>query len=126
MVTEQLWLLLSSSVALLASLLGLWLLLVTNKQRTELRALRQQIAGSTKGSPAVVSSGGDSFSAQLDAVERRQAPLLGGAHSPAEKYSYVASLADKGMNAVQIADALQMAPAEVEQLLRLSSLKQGG
>ena len=71
----------------------------------------------------------ESFSARLNAVERQKqtapaAPLPSTPRNPAEKYGYVSSLASQGMNAAQIADALQMAPAEVDQLLRLANLKQ--
>ena len=57
--------------------------------------------------------------------QRHQAPKVTVARNPVEKYGYAASMAKQGMTAVQIAAALQMAPAEVEQLLRLASLKQG-
>ncbi len=140
MATTQLCLLLVGALALSALLLGLWLLWVSKKQRQELSSLRRQFAelGKVSSTPLSRDGGaadlksaagtvgtGESFSAQLDSVERRQAPSLAVPRNPAEKYGYVASLADQGMNAVQIADALQMAPAEVEQLLRLANLKQG-
>ena len=43
--------------------------------------------------------------------------------SSAEKYRYVASLTAQGVSAAGIASALQLAPAEVEQLMKLSRLK---
>lgn len=148
MATEQLILLLIGSLALLSLLLGLWLLLVSNEQRKELRRLRQLLSGDGEEIVEPINSSGrtsavkpvdspmfrevrDSFSARLNEVERerRQAPPAAHApvtpRNPAEKYSYVASLASQGMTVAQIADALQMAPAEVDQLLRLASLKQG-
>ena len=142
MATEQLLLLLVGSLALLSLLLGLWLLLVTNDQRKELRDLRRQLAGGDVEPAEPLNSSGrvgavkpvdspmyrevrESFSARLDAVERQKASPLALPRNPSEKYSYVASLANQGMDAVQIADALQMAPAEVDQLLRLANLKQG-
>ena len=118
MVTGQLLLLFIGSIALLALLLGLWQLRSSRKMLRELRDLRQELeeieAKSTQQ---------PSFSNSLDRVEWKQ-KTMSVPHSSSEKYRYVASLADQGVDADGIAVALQMAPAEVEQLLQLSRLKQ--
>ena len=138
MATEQLLLLLVGALALLALLLGLWLLLVSQRHGKELQRLGQQLTApgsppsretkvaleTAPGTPPS-STTGERFSTQLNAVERRQTPAAEVSRNPAEKYGYVAALAEQGMSAVQIADALRMAPAEVAQLLRLASLKPG-
>ena len=118
MATGQLILLLVGSMTLLALLLGFWQLSVSRRMGRELLELRQQIA-----TIEVKSEQQPSFSSSLDRVEREQKAVTV-PQSSSEKYRYVASLADQGMNAEGIAVALQMAPAEVEQLLQLSRLKQ--
>lgn len=137
MATEPLLLLLVGGVALLALALCLWLLLVSRRQQKELQGLQQKLLAlaepaasvekvTVNNSAAVTASPGAArFSVRLDAEERDQAPKVATVRNPAEKYGYVAAMAKQGMDAVQIAAALQMAPAEVEQLLRLASLKQG-
>lgn len=115
--TGQLPLLLIGSVAWLALLLGFWQLRVSRKLGVELRELRQQLETETESAP------NPSFSNHLDRVEREQ-KAVEVPRSSSEKYRYVASLADQGINANEIATALQMAPAEVEQLLQLSRVKQ--
>jgi hypothetical protein len=130
MATEQLLLLLVGALALLALMLSLWLLLVSIRQRKELQGLRQQLSdlvpqANSAVKPEAKPREESSFSAQLDAQERSQPASQPTLRNPAEKYSYVASMAKQGMDAGQIAAALQMAPAEVSQLLRLASLKQG-
>lgn len=117
MAVGQLPLLLIGSIALLALLLGFRQLRVSGKLARELNQLRQQlqaIAAEQKQSP--------SFSASLDQVEREQKKVEV-PRSSAEKYRYVVSLADQGVDARGIAVALQMAPVEVEQLLHLARLK---
>ncbi len=118
MAAEQLPLLFVGSIALLALLLGFWQLLVSRKLGRELRELRQQLLETgTKQEQKL------SFSNSLDQVEREQ-KTIEVPRSSSEKYRYVASLANQGVNAKGIAAALQMAPAEVEQLLQLVQLKQ--
>jgi len=119
MVAEQLPLLLVGMVAGLALLLSFWQLQVGRKLRRELNALRREL----ENRPAVPTTS-DSFSARLDQVERQQAPATTGQRSSTEKYRYVASLAAQGMDVNGIASALQMATAEVEQLLQLARLRQ--
>ena len=118
MATGQLLLLLVGAIALLALLLGFWQLNVTKKLGRELQELRQQVE-----KMAIKSDQQPSFSNSLDRVEREQKAVVV-PHSSSEKYRYVASLSDQGVNAEGIAVALQMAPAEVKQLLQLSRLKQ--
>jgi hypothetical protein len=68
-----------------------------------------------------------SFSTSLDSAERDQLQTAQPAmpRNSAEKYRYVGSLAEQGLDAKGIAAALQMPTAEVEQLLRLAKLKPG-
>jgi len=115
MATGQLPLLLIGSVASLALLLGFWQLWVSKKLGVELRELRQQLETESEPNP--------SFSNHLDRVEREQ-KAVEVPRSSSEKYRYIASLADQGVDAKGIATALQMAPVEVEQLLKLAQLKQ--
>ncbi|MDA3904171.1 MAG: hypothetical protein PF441_12090 [Desulfuromusa sp.] len=118
MAAGQLSLLLIGSIALLALLLGIWQLRVSGRLGRELSALRQQlleIEAEQKQSP--------SFSTSLEQAEREH-KAVEIPRSSSEKYRYVASLADQGVDAKGIAAALQMAPVEVEQLLQLTRLKQ--
>ena len=118
MATGQSLLLLVGLIAILALILGFWQLSVSRKLGCELRELRQQlVAVGAESAPQ------SSFSSSLDRVEREQ-KVVAVPHGSSEKYRYVASLAAQGINAEGIAAALQMAPAEVEQLLQLSRLKQ--
>lgn len=119
MVTEQLLLLIVGCLALLALLLGFRQLQVTGKLRRELNELRNLMDRRSTVAPAVK----DNFSTSLDTAERQQPQPLSRRNS-AEKYRYVGSLAQQGLDAEGIAEALQMAPAEVEQLLQLAKLKQ--
>ena len=117
MVTEQLPLLLVGFIALLALLIGFWQLRISGKMGRELVNLHQQLRDiETKQELK------PSFSASLNQVEREQ-KIVAIPRSSSEKYRYVASLADQGIDAQEIAVALQMAPVEVEQLLKLSQLK---
>ncbi len=104
--------------ALLALLIGLWQGRMLRRLGCEVCDLRQKLAeleGRQEHKP--------SFSNRLDQVEqaRNNGELP---RSRSEKYRYVASLATQGIDTKGIATALQMAPAEVEQLLQLSQLKQ--
>ncbi len=118
MAAEQLPLLLVGSVALLALLLGFWQLRISRKLGRELCELRQHLLDT-----GAKQQHKPSFSKSLDQVEREQ-KTIEPPRSSSEKYRYVASLASQGVNAKGIAAALQMAPAEVEQLLQLVQLKQ--
>ena len=118
MATQQLPLLLIGAIALLALLLTFWQLQRSVKQGREISRLRQELQDlELKQEPK------PSFSTNLDQIEREQ-KTVGVPQSRADKYRYVASLADQGIDAQGIAAALQMAPIEVEQLLQLSQLKQ--
>ncbi len=114
---EQLYLLFIGSIALLALLIGFWQLRVSGKMREELVQLRRELrARETKPETK------PSFSNSLDQIEREQ-KVVAVAGNRSEKYRYIASLADQGIDAQGIAVALQMAPGEVEQLLKLAQLK---
>ena len=114
---EQLYLLFIGSIALLALLIGFWQLRVSGKMREELVQLRRELrARETKPETK------PSFSNSLDQIEREQ-KVVAIAGNRSEKYRYIASLADQGIDAQGIAVALQMAPGEVEQLLKLAQLK---
>jgi hypothetical protein len=65
----------------------------------------------------------DSFATHLSRSEKQQSAHRPQAGSGADRYRYVASLAQQGMAAEEIAAALELAPQEVEQLLKLSRLK---
>lgn len=114
----QLPLLLIGAMTLLALLLGLWQLRISRRLGRELRDLQQRLLETEAKQEQQ-----PSFSNSLNWVEREQ-KTVAAPHSSSDKYRYVASLADQGVNAEGIATALQMAPAEVEQLLRLARLKQ--
>jgi DNA-binding NarL/FixJ family response regulator len=118
MVAGQLALLLIGSIALLALLLGFWQLRISGKLGRELSELRQQLSAIE-----VTRKQNTSFSNSLDQVEREQ-KTAEVPRSSSERYRYVASLAAQGVDSRGIAAALQMAPAEVEQLLQLARLKQ--
>lgn len=119
---EQPALLIVGSLSLLALLLVFWQLQAMRKLRREIKVLRSQFADQAKPEPTTPVN----FSTSLDEVERQQ--LQSAQSTPprnsADKYRYVGSLADQGLDAKGIAEALQMSTAEVEQLLRLAKLKQ--
>jgi DNA-binding NarL/FixJ family response regulator len=117
MITGQLYLLFVGSIALLALLIGFWQLRVSGKMGRELVKLRRELLERETQQELK-----PSFSNSLDQVEREQ-KTAGIPRSSSEKYRYVASLAGQGVNAQEIAVALQMAPAEVEQLLKLVRVK---
>ncbi len=114
-------LLIVAGIALLALLLALWQLLVVRQLRREIEQLREQ----PEATPEAEAKLPISFSTSLDSAEREQLqaspPLM--PRNSAEKYRYVGSLAEQGLDAKGIAEALQMPTAEVEQLLRLAKLK---
>ncbi|WP_139167427.1 hypothetical protein [Desulfuromusa kysingii] len=114
---ESLYLCLTGAIALFALLLGFWQLRVSAMLRRELDTLRQELLASQTRSEQKAS-----FSKSLDQVEHEQKGITP-PRSHSEKYRYVASLAAQGFDAQGIAVALQMAPVEVEQLLKLSQLK---
>ena len=121
MAADQSLLLVVACLALVALLLGLWLLKLVASLRRELTALRAEAVNK----PAAEPTAAVNFSTSLDSVEREQlqAAAALAPRNSAEKYRYVASLADQGLDAQGIAAALQMPAAEVEQLLRLAKLK---
>ncbi len=118
---EQL-LLFVGCLALLAFLMGFGQLLTSRKLKRELNDLRAQLDSQR---PQEVTEQVN-FSASLAAVEKQhlQSPAQAVPRNSAEKYRYVGSLADQGLDAEGIAKALQMPATEVEQLLRLAKLKQ--
>lgn len=113
----QLLLLLVGSIAGLALLLSLWLMGVSKRLSRELTSLRQQLSEQKEQSVEKLN-----FSNHLERIEREQ-QVVDVSRVPTDKYQYVASLAEQGFDANGIAAALQMAPAEVEQLLKLAQLK---
>lgn len=121
MLSMQLQILISAGLAMLALLLAGWQLLTARKLRREIIALRRQIAEKLSAE----SVGAVNFSTSLDTVERQQLrdrqPTS--PRNSAEKYRYIGSLAEQGLDAKGIAAALQMPLPEVEQLLQLAKLK---
>jgi L-fucose isomerase-like protein len=117
MMSGQLSILLVGSIAFLALLLVLWQFNVSRRLGRELDVLRQELSQQSQ-QPEVNAD----FSSHLDRVEREQR-VVEVPRSSSEKYQYAASLADQGVDTEGIAAALKMAPAEVEQLLKLSQLR---
>ncbi len=113
----QLPMFLVGSIALLALLLVAWQLKVSRRLKGEIDGLRQEISQLARQSAEK-----PDFSSHLDRVEREQ-KVVEVPRTSAEKYKYAASLADQGVDINGIAVALKMAPAEVEQLLKLSQLR---
>lgn len=105
-------------IACLALLLCLRLTMVTRSLHAELKDLRQKSNTENRSSEEKVN-----FSESLNQVERKASTVVESTGSQADKYRYVASLANQGVDAAGIASALQMSPAEVEQLMRLARLK---
>ncbi len=106
------------STALLALLLSLWLLKTVRQLKRELRQLQNVATVQREPEPSA------SFSASLNRAERATVPAAPRVIPQADRYQYVEALATQGLDAGKIAAALQMAPAEVEQLLQLARLKQ--
>ncbi|MCK4503701.1 MAG: hypothetical protein KAU22_11760 [Desulfuromonadales bacterium] len=117
MVSGYMPLVLISAVAGFALLLGFWQMLVAKRLGRQLRQLQQQL-------DKIIAAGEQkpSFSTSLKQVEEEQ-KVVAAPTSSSEKYRYVASLAEQGVDAQGIAAALQLAPAEVAQLLQLARLK---
>ncbi len=117
MIMEQLPLVFSGSIALLVLSLSFWQLRVSGKLGRELHELRKKFLEIEAKQEQK-----QTFSQSLDQVEREQ-KAVEIPRSSSEKYRYVASLSEQGIDAQGIAAALQMAPVEVEQLLQLTRLK---
>jgi len=117
MMSGQLPVFLVGSIALLALLLVLWQLKVSRRLGHEIDGLRQEVLQLSQQAEEKLD-----FSSHLDRVEREQ-KVVEVPRTSSEKYQYVASLADQGVDTSGIAAALKMAPAEVEQLLKLSQLR---
>lgn len=121
-------------LAILAFLGTLWQLMVSHGLREELEELKRQLSEAEEeeplpptavAEPAPAAEAKPSFASRLNQVERQQGQTKSfTAQTYTEKYRFVASLAAQGMDARGIAEALQMAPAEVEQLMQLAKLKQ--
>ena len=107
------------SVALLALLLNIRQAVVMRKLKGEMANMRLHLE-ELKG----VKEEKSNFSSALNEVERNTVAPHEGSGRQSEKYRYVASLTEQGVDAKEIAAALQMAPAEVEQLMQLARLKQ--
>lgn len=101
-----------------ALLLSVWQWLVVSRLRKEINGLRQQLQQQNSKEAEK-----KSFSQDLSQAERVVIPTQETLVSHAERYRYVASLAGQGVDAKGIAAALQLAPAEVEQLMQLARLK---
>lgn len=119
---DQILLLLVACVALLGLFLVLWQGRNCRRLGREIEDLRATIEEqlTAKVAPPV------NFSTSLDAIERQQlqAAQMKPPAKSVDKYSYIGSLAEQGLDAKGIAEALQMPRAEVEQLLQLVKLKQ--
>ncbi len=108
------------AIACFALMLSWRLLRVVRKLQQQVRNLQATEVRKPSEQAAPVS-----FSASLGQAERKAAEtkiqFKGG--SQADKYRYVASLADQGLNAAAIATAMQMSIPEVEQALSLARLR---
>ncbi|MBD1400448.1 hypothetical protein [Pelovirga terrestris] len=129
-----------SAAALVGAVIAL---LMTLWQRRTLRVLRQQlqdmeatvseIAEVLKDRPLASATSG--FSAHLSDAEKNQHQNrqelkeklqennAAKSQGQADKYRYAVALAAQGQNVDSIAQALNMAPAEVEQVMQLSRVK---
>ena len=114
-------LLVVATIALLALLLSLWQLLLIKGLGRDLYKVRLELAEKKIANSVDPPT---SFATNLDHAEREQQKEIPTPRSSAEKYRYVAALADQGVDAAGIATALHLAPAEVTQLLQLARLKQ--
>ncbi len=114
-------LLVVTAIALLALFLSLWQLRLIKGLGCDLRAVKRELA---KKNVATNVEPTPSFATNLDQVEREQQKAVSLPRNTSEKYRYVAALAEQGVDASGIATALHLAPAEVEQLLKLARLKQ--
>lgn len=119
--TGELLLPIVGGLALLALLLSCWQLQGSRRLRREIDELRSRLDVAPQPQQTVPIS----FSTSLDNAERDQLQASQPAmpRNSAEKYRYVGSLAEQGLDARGIAEALQMPTAEVEQLLQLAKLK---
>lgn len=107
------------SAAGLVLLLCFWQAMTTRRLKCDIAELRQQLADSKIDRVLPKAN----FSDSLTQVERQFGTPQETSGNSTEKYRYVASLADQGVDAKGIAAALQMAPAEVAQLMQLARLK---
>ena len=109
-----------AAVSAFALMLSLRLLLVVRKLQQQVRNLQKVNVGQPgEAAPSA------SFSVSLGQAERKavetKVQFNGG--TQADKYGYVASLAEQGLDTASIATAMQMSVVEVEQLLRLARLR---
>jgi Flp pilus assembly protein TadB len=118
----QLYLMIAVLVVALAALLTA-LLQTTRGRRLERRvqALQEQL--DNRQSVTAAAPPPRNFSAHLSSAEQSQFPAAGKPVAQAEKYRYAAALAAQGHGVAGIATALQMAPAEVAQVMRLAHLQ---
>lgn len=122
---------------LAAQALGSGLLLATfgwrqrtlRRQLAQLRTQLETLPAQPSVAAPVVSPVAPAAAAEPFAGALRQAELQGRLHLGAvhrgapEKYRYVAALAEQGLSPAQIGQALHLAPAEVEQAVRLTRLR---
>ena len=88
------------------------------KLAQQLELVKQKLM--EKEQPAPVPT---SFSAHLSSAEKVQDKVEDRPVVQAEKYRYAVALADQGYTVEGIANALKMAPAEVEQVMQLARIK---
>lgn len=112
-------------VALIALILAAIALVVAGWQyrsgrrlAQQLELLQQQLAQKPETESAKAA-----FSVHLSNAEKVQDKTEDKPVAQAERYRYAAALADQGHSAADIAKALNMAPTEVEQIMRLARIK---
>ncbi|MFO7578000.1 MAG: hypothetical protein R6W66_09770 [Pelovirga sp.] len=122
MMDNQLYLIIAALVVALAALLTALLQTLRGRRlERRLEALQEQL--DKRQSDIAAAPPPRNFSAHLSSAEKSQFPAAGKPLAQAEKYRYAAALAAQGQGVEGIAAALQMAPAEVEQVMRLARLQ---
>lgn len=102
--------------------LGLWWrqLRINRRLMEQIEDIRRYL----KTNKADVATAGRSFSSRLTSAEQEQDTEINVKSIPhEEKYRYAAALAQQGYTAAGIAESLQMALAEVEQIMQLTKIK---
>ncbi len=127
----------SVAISLLALIVAMFTLTAHLRQRTVIYRLTRQVENLETQLPGQISAVkaeapvASRFSAHLHDAEKDQQKTREefqgkGAVKPqvqADKYRYAVALAAQGQNVDSIAQALNMAPAEVEQVMQLARVK---
>lgn len=93
--------------------------------KQEVLILRRGLSQAMRRRKPAEEKGEDFASVLVEAEFKKKLARQTGNRQAPEKYRYVATLAGYGMESVEIAAILNLAPAEAEQLLALSRVAQG-